>query len=75
MFDCFQILPPGEGFASWEAPSARVREEGAALVVLFGRSRIGFPGGLVGGPCAYQDQFGGFKFHRVHARKDFFLQK
>ena len=32
------------------------------------------PGGLVGGPRAYQDQFRGFKSHRVHAR-GFFLQK
>ena len=29
----------------------------------------GVPGGLVGGPGAYQDQFRGFKSHRVHARK------
>ena len=28
----------------------------------------GVPGGLVGGPRAYQDQFRGFKSHRVHAR-------
>ena len=36
--------------------------------------RAGVPGGLVGGPRAYQDQFRGFKSHRVHAR-GFFLQK
>ena len=35
----------------------------------------GVPVGLVGGPRAYQDQFCGFKYHRVHARKDFFLHK
>ena len=35
----------------------------------------GVPGGLVGGPRAYQDQFRGFKSHRVHARRDFFLHK
>ena len=34
----------------------------------------GVPGGLVGGPRAYQDQLRGFKSHRVHAR-GFFLQK
>ena len=34
---------------------------------------IGVPGGLVGGPRAYQDQVRGFKSHRVHARKGFFL--
>ena len=33
------------------------------------------PGGLVGGPRAYQDQFRGFKSHRVHARNDFFLHE
>ena len=33
--------------------------------------RVGVPGGLVGGSRAYQDQFRGFKSHRVHARKDF----
>ena len=32
----------------------------------------GVPGGLVGGP---QDQFHGFKSHRVHARRHFFLHK
>ena len=35
----------------------------------------GVPGGLVGGPRAYQDQIRGFKSHRVHARSDFFLHK
>ena len=30
---------------------------------------------LVGGPRVYQDQFRGFKSHRVHARRDFFLHK
>ena len=34
------------------------------------------PGGLVGGPRAYQDHFfRGFKSHRVHARRGFFLDK
>ena len=28
-----------------------------------------------GGPRAYQDHFRGFKFHGVHARRDFFLHK
>ena len=38
--------------------------------------KAGVPGGLVGGPRAYQDQFRGFKSHRVHARgRDFFLRK
>ena len=37
--------------------------------------RAGVPGGLVGGPRAYQDQFRGFKSHRVHARKGFFLHE
>ena len=37
--------------------------------------QAGVPGGLVGGPRAYQDQFRGFKYHRVHARRDFFLLK
>ena len=37
-----------------------------------GFDTAGVPGGLVGGPCAYQDQFGGFKSHRVHDR-GFFL--
>ena len=36
--------------------------------------RVGVPGGLVGGPRAYEDQFRGFKSHRVNAR-GFFLQK
>ena len=38
---------------------------------------VGFyvPGGFVGGPRAYQDQFRGFKSHRVHARRGFFLYK
>ena len=41
-----------------------------------GHTRTGiFPGGLVGGPRVYQDQFRGFKSHRVHARRDFFLHK
>ena len=35
---------------------------------------VGIPGGLVGGPCVYQDQFRGFKSHGVHAR-GFFLEK
>ena len=40
----------------------------------YSRAEIaGVPGGLVGGPRAYQDQFRGFKSHRVHARKGFFL--
>ena len=30
-------------------------------------------GRVVGGPRAYQDQFRGFKSHRVHTRKDFFF--
>ena len=34
---------------------------------------IGVPGGLVGGPRAYQDQFRGFKSHRVYARRGFFF--
>ena len=34
----------------------------------------GVPGGLVGGPRAYQDQFREFKSHRVNARRDFLLQ-
>ena len=29
----------------------------------------------MGGPRAYQDQFLGFKSHRVHARRDFFLNE
>ena len=33
------------------------------------------PGGLVGGPRAYQDQCRGFKPHRVHALWGFFLHK
>ena len=33
------------------------------------------PGGLIGGPSAYQDQFRGFKSRRVHAGRDFFLRK
>ena len=33
------------------------------------------PGGLVGDPRAYQDQFRGFKSHRVHARREVFLHK
>ena len=37
--------------------------------------RAGVPGGLVGGPRAYQDSFREFKYHRVHARRDFFLRK
>ena len=36
---------------------------------------IGVPSGLVGGPRAHQDQFRGFKSHRVHARRDFFLHE
>ena len=35
----------------------------------------GVPGGLVGGPRTYQDKLRGFKSHRVHAHKDFFLHK
>ena len=26
---------------------------------------------LVGGPCAYQGQFRGLKYHRAHDRRDF----
>ena len=33
------------------------------------------PGGLVSGPRAYQDQFHGFKSHRVHPRRVFFLHR
>ena len=40
-----------------------------------GTGRAGVPGGSVGGPRAYQDQFHGFKSHRVHARRDFFLHQ
>ena len=40
-----------------------------------GQSNAGVPGGLTGGPRAYQDQFRGFKSHRVHARRDFFLHE
>ena len=36
---------------------------------------LGTEDGVVGGPRAYQDQFRGFKSHRVHARRDFFLHK
>ena len=39
------------------------------------RAQTGVPGGLVGGPRAYQDQLRGFKSHRVHARRDFFFHK
>ena len=35
----------------------------------------GVPGGFVGGPRAYQDQFRGFKSHQVHACKGFFLHE
>ena len=37
----------------------------------------GVPGGFVGGPRAYQDQFRGFKSPRMHARtsRDFLLHK
>ena len=35
----------------------------------------GVPGGLLGGRCAYQDQFRKFKFHRLHTRENFFLRK
>ena len=38
-----------------------------------GQSNV--PSGLVGGLRAYQDQFRGFKYHRVNARRDFFLHK
>ena len=38
-------------------------------------TQTGVPGGLVGGPRAYQDQCRGFKSHRVHARRVFFLLK
>ena len=31
------------------------------------------PGGLVGGPRAFQDQNSGCKPHRVHARRGIFL--
>ena len=31
------------------------------------------PVALVGGPRAHQDQYRGFKSHRVHARKGLFL--
>ena len=41
--------------------------------VLNGPLTAGVPGGLVGGSHAYQDQFRGFKSHRVHARKKGFL--
>ena len=39
-----------------------------------GGGGAGVPGGLVGGLRTYQDQFRGFKYHRVHAR-GLFLQK
>ena len=39
-----------------------------------GKSKIGVPGDLVGGPRAYQDQYLGFMSHRVYAR-DIFLQR
>ena len=35
----------------------------------------GVPGGLVGGPRAYQDQFHGFESRWVHARRDLFLHE
>ena len=43
--------------------------------VLSTRSVAGVPGGLVGGPRAYQDQFRGFKSHRVHTPRGLFLLK
>ena len=38
-------------------------------------SNVGVPGGLVGGPRAHQNQFRGFKSHRVHARRVFSCMK
>ena len=35
----------------------------------------GVAGGLVGSQRAYQYQLRGFKYHRVHARRAFFLHK
>ena len=49
--------------------------ERACLIIYWVIIQSGVPGGLVGGPLAYQDQYRGFKSHRVHARRDFFLHK
>ena len=35
----------------------------------------GVPGGLIGGPRAYKYHFRGFKSHRVHTRRGYFLHK
>ena len=44
-------------------------------VLLLSILLIGVPGGLVGDPCVYHDQFRGLESHRVHARRDFILNK
>ena len=45
------------------------------LIFLAYVSELESPGGLVGGPRAYRDQFRGFEYPRVHTRRDFFLHK
>ena len=55
------------------SPTIRLAPLPESYAIRHGIPYTGVLGGLVGGPRAYQDQFRGFKSHRVHARRVFFL--
>ena len=58
---------------SWPYRVAPAAGESCSVYIYMPHANV--PGGLVGGPRAYQYQFRGFEAHRVHARRDFFLHK
>ena len=67
------MLKYEQGWCSNELPSLGCSDwvflDGRAhTVVKYSQVTEGVPGGLVGGPRTYKDQFRGFKSHRVHAR-------
>ena len=71
----FQVKWP-----SWELERGRlaIKNDGRGHWVMWGDDsrrfanyNVGDPCGLVGGPCACQDQFRRFESHRVHARRAF----
>ena len=62
------------GLVGLRGSPERLRKNNAGRSNVFKGTRNVF-GGLVGGPCACQDQFRGFKSHRVHARRVFFSLK
>ena len=73
---CFFFIRRHAHFSDEAHTTSKISRNNIIYLILIPGSvyYAGVPGGLVGGPCAYQDQFRGFKSHRVHAL-GFFLQK